>query len=122
VASVLALQVGDELEVEFAPVPELTGAAPVIVRGRVRHLRPAADGSPGFGLLIDRADSTDSDALRHFVALYFSVPPTHGDGYVSDSGDFYRLELGENYLKLLRGDHAGAGEPSPTPNADTKSG
>jgi class 3 adenylate cyclase len=102
VSSVMALKVGDAVDVEFAPVPELTGAAPVIVRGRVRHLRASDDGSPGFGLLIERADSTDSDALRHFVALYFAAPPNHGDGYVTEGGDFYRLELGPHYLKLIR--------------------
>jgi class 3 adenylate cyclase len=104
VSCVLALRVGDTVSVEFAPVPELSDASAVVVHGRVRHLRAAADGSPGFGLLIDRADALDSQALRHFVALYFAAPPTHGDAYAADGGDFYRLELGPNYLKLLRGE------------------
>ena len=58
-------------------------------------------GSPGFGMLVDRADSLDSDALRHFVALYFT-PPADADNEVIGGEDFYRLELGENYVKLIR--------------------
>ena len=99
----LALKVGDSIQVEFAPVAELGASAPVIVHGHVRHLRPTEDGSPGLGVLIDRADSADSEALRHFAALYFSTPPTQGEGNLTDAGDFYRLELGEHYLKLIRG-------------------
>ena len=102
VSTVLALRVGDPVSVEFAPVPELTGAAPVVVHGHVRHLRPVHDGSPGFGILIDRADSANSDALRHFVALYFAPLPAATENEVLDSDDFYRLELGDNYVKLIR--------------------
>jgi len=101
VSTVLALRVGDAVSVEFAPVPELTGAAPVVVHGHVRHLRPVNDGSPGFGLLIDRADSIDSETLRHFVALYFAAPPPL-ENEVLEGDDFYRLELGDNYVKLIR--------------------
>jgi class 3 adenylate cyclase len=103
VSTVLALRVGDPVEVEFAPVPELTGAAPVIVRGQIRHLRPAEDGSPGFGMVIDRADSLTPEALRHFVALYFPGAPAHPTT-AAEGSNFYRLELGESFFKLLHGD------------------
>jgi hypothetical protein len=103
VSTVLALRVGDPVEVEFAPVPELTGAAPVIVRGQIRHLRPSEDGSPGFGMVIDRADSLTPEALRHFVALYFPGAPAQ-PARAAEGSNFYRLELGESFFKLVHGE------------------
>ena len=102
VASDLAPTIGELIEVEFPPIPDALEAAPVVVRGEVRHTRPAADGSAGFGMSIERADSEKAGAMRQFVALYFGVTGATPSRIRATSGETLRVELEETSGRLIR--------------------
>lgn len=103
VATALGVEVGEFVEVEFPSLPDLAGAAPVVVRGEVRHRRPGSGAEPGFGMSILRADSHRPEAMRQFVALYFGDPiPADGAAFTAEGGEVLRMELGELYGRLVR--------------------
>ena len=91
---------GDLLELEFAPVANLVGSAPVTVRAEVRHVERRADGTQGIGVKIERADAQRAEDLRHFVALYLG--PEHDVGRFDSGADTFRLELGDASGRLIK--------------------
>jgi class 3 adenylate cyclase len=103
VASALVPGIGEFVEVEFPPHPDIVDSAAVVVRGEVRHTRPESDGSKGFGMSIERADSAKAEAIRHFIALYFGPrtgpTPTR---IQAPTGEALRVELGGNPASLVR--------------------
>jgi class 3 adenylate cyclase/CHASE2 domain-containing sensor protein len=95
-----AVNPGDLVELEFAPVAHLVGSSAVTVRAQVRHVTRREDGQQGFGVQIERADAQRAEDLRHFVALYLG--PEHDVGRFDSGADTFRIELGEAYGRLIK--------------------